>query len=85
MAERIVPDLRFARRARADGATDSICRHCFATIATAIWEETLDCAEREHVCDPAQLERFQIRADRSPADRSRDNGERNPAHQASRA
>lgn len=58
MAGAVVDDLVFARRARADGATDSICRRCFATVATEMWEILLDRAEREHVCEPEQLERF---------------------------
>jgi hypothetical protein len=58
MAERSQPKLAFARRTNTDGTIDSICRTCFATIATAFWETQLDRAEREHVCDPVLLERY---------------------------
>jgi hypothetical protein len=90
MAETIVLDSCFSRRARPDGATDSICRHCFATVATAIWEADLDRAERWHACDPAQLERFeferfQLRRFHREAARNRHGGEWSSARQASRA
>jgi hypothetical protein len=53
------PELTFAHRANDDGTIDSICRECFATVSTSLWEADLERAEQEHVCDPAELERFQ--------------------------
>jgi hypothetical protein len=44
--------LRFAHRTNDDGTVDSICRKCFATVATCHWESDLENAERDHVCDP---------------------------------
>jgi hypothetical protein len=48
----------FARRFNDNGTIDSICRRCFATVMTATWESELDNAERRHICDPEELERF---------------------------
>lgn len=48
----------FAHRANTDGSIDSICRLCFATIATAQWAQELAARERDHVCDPWVLERY---------------------------
>lgn len=59
MADDAVPKVAFARRPNEDGSMDSICRQCFATIATATWEEELRRAELAHVCDPLMLEHFQ--------------------------
>jgi hypothetical protein len=47
-------DLNFARRANKDGTVDSICLHCFMTVATEQWEANLDKAERDHVCNGAE-------------------------------
>lgn len=52
-------EFTFARRANNDGTVESICRECFVTIATAHWEAELDDAEHEHICDPADLARFE--------------------------
>jgi hypothetical protein len=46
----------FAHRLNHDGTTDSICKNCYLTIATASWEADLDSAERGHKCDPTRLE-----------------------------
>jgi hypothetical protein len=48
----------FARRSNEDGTIDSICRHCFVTVATEQWETDLEIAERDHVCNPGELDRF---------------------------
>jgi hypothetical protein len=48
----------FAHRANANGTVDSICKECFATIHTAKKESDLKKAEREHICKPEDLERF---------------------------
>ena len=53
-------DRACVRRPYPDGTTDSICRHCFATIARAKSEAELDCAERDHVCDPELLKRLRL-------------------------
>ncbi len=45
-------DQHFVHRANRDGTTDSICKHCFVTVCTSIWETDLARAERGHVCDP---------------------------------
>lgn len=43
---------QFAHRSNRNGTTDSICRECMSTVATAIWEAELDRAERKHACEP---------------------------------
>lgn len=45
----------FVRRSNPDGTTDSICRQCFVTVATATGEADLDSAEPCHKCDPSRL------------------------------
>lgn len=59
---------RFAHRSNRNGTTDTICRQCFATVATAIWEADLDRAERTHTCDPCMLQSMKkpARLDRRP-------------------
>lgn len=47
--------VRYARRYNRDGSTDSICRECFMTIATATWEADLERAEEKHDCEPRAL------------------------------
>ncbi|MGH9590092.1 MAG: hypothetical protein ACRD25_06835 [Terracidiphilus sp.] len=49
----------FVHRSNRDGTTDTICRNCFATVATAIWEAELERKERSHDCDPWTIQRFQ--------------------------
>jgi hypothetical protein len=49
---------QFAHRTNGDGTVDSICRMCFATIATSHWETDLERKEKEHICDPSTVERF---------------------------
>ena len=54
----MAPLPKFAHRSNLDGTIDSICPRCIATVATAFYEEALLTFEREHVCDPVMLERF---------------------------
>lgn len=49
---------KFAHRSNRNGTTDTICRQCFATVATATWEAELERAERMHACDPWTLQHF---------------------------
>lgn len=44
---------RFVHRANDDGIMDSICKGCFAIIATSMWEADLERAEEAHFCDVA--------------------------------
>lgn len=46
---------RFPHRANQDGEYESICRICFATVATAEDEAELLTWERAHICDAMQL------------------------------
>jgi ribosomal protein L40E len=46
---------KFARRHNSDGSYDSICTHCYATVASAGREEALSSPESAHVCDPKAL------------------------------
>jgi len=48
-------DRDFVHRSNSNGTTDSICKSCFLTIATAMWEADLDSAEQAHKCDPFRL------------------------------
>jgi hypothetical protein len=50
--------LKFIHRLNGDGTVDSICRDCFATVATALSEPDLREDEQVHVCDTAILERY---------------------------
>ena len=52
-------------RLNRDGTFDSICIHCFATIASRPREEDLELAERDHVYDPDALKRILQRSSRS--------------------
>lgn len=52
----IVP---FVHRLNDDGTIDSICRHCFITIATTVSESVLEREERKHICDCWLLERYE--------------------------
>jgi hypothetical protein len=42
----------FPHRQNREGAYESICRSCFATVAAAQSEAWLRIYERAHVCDP---------------------------------
>src|SRR3569623_1773695 len=50
--------MQFPHRHNSDGSFDSICRHCVATIATAMDEAELARGEALHECDPALLEYY---------------------------
>jgi len=45
----------FRHRQNQDGTYDSICRCCFATIATVRIENDLRRAEQEHTCNGGRL------------------------------
>ena len=49
----------FVHRFNVDGTVDSICRQCFATVATARRESELLSQEDHHICEPDVLDRFQ--------------------------
>ena len=49
---------QFGHRENGDGTVDSICPHCFATVATVRQEAELDSKEREHQCDRVRLNRL---------------------------
>jgi hypothetical protein len=60
----------FVHRANRDGTTDSICKECFVTVCTSVWETELARAERAHVCDPdvvAHWKEIQGRTSQKPA------------------
>ena len=48
----------FLRHVNANGTVDSVCRNCFATVATATKEAELEEPERTHVCDPHLIEHW---------------------------
>ena len=50
----------FNHRFKTDGTVDSICKHCFATIATAHSELDLKVSEWYHTCAPEALSRYSI-------------------------
>jgi hypothetical protein len=54
----------FVRRFNLNGTMDSICNHCFLTVATAASETDLDSAERCHECDPWRLESLRASVER---------------------
>jgi len=58
MAEATLIRPAFAHRTNRDGTIDSICRECFVTVATALWESELDQPEHAHVCDPWVLQQY---------------------------
>jgi len=51
----------FAHRVNANGTHDSICRGCFATVASVRDEAELAGHESDHICDPLRL--YQVRED----------------------
>jgi hypothetical protein len=53
--------LQFVHRFNEDGTIDSICRHCFITVATEVSESDLEPEEREHKCDPWMIEGYKKR------------------------
>ena len=50
--------LEFPHRMNADGTINSICPHCYATVATSTWEAELERAELEHTCERSRLRSF---------------------------
>jgi hypothetical protein len=59
----------FVHRSNPDGTIDSVCRKCFVTVGSAVWEADLDPAERLHVCDAFRLKRLEEMARKSPESR----------------
>jgi hypothetical protein len=47
---------RFVHRTNPDGTIDSICKACFVTIASSMWEADLESAEGVHICGEARLQ-----------------------------
>jgi len=45
----------FRHRHNENGTFDSICPHCYLTIASALHEQNLFLLERMHECDPVRL------------------------------
>lgn len=58
MPQTALNHLVFAHRTNRDGTIDSICKECFVTVATAMWESELDQPEHAHVCDPWVLKQY---------------------------
>jgi hypothetical protein len=49
---------QFAHRPNRNDTIDSVCRLCFATVATSQLESDLERKEQEHVCDPWTVEHY---------------------------
>jgi hypothetical protein len=49
----------FPHRTNPNGTIDSICPRCYETVGTSTWESDLEHCEAAHVCEPAQLRRFE--------------------------
>ena len=49
---------QFTHRFNPDGSIDSICVHCFVTVASSSREPDLDAPESAHVCNCGLLEHF---------------------------
>jgi hypothetical protein len=52
----------FVHRKNDDSTFDSFCPSCFVTVANARLEAELEGKERDHICDPWDLKRFQTAA-----------------------
>jgi hypothetical protein len=52
----MMTDEKFSHRFNADGTVDSICRECFATVATVGSETELLAKEHLHSCNPQIVE-----------------------------
>jgi hypothetical protein len=50
---------KFAYRKNDNGTLDSICLGCFVTVATARSDAELESKERDHLCNPWDLRRFE--------------------------
>jgi hypothetical protein len=62
----------FVHRPKADGTIVSFCRKCFQTVASSQWEADLERGEKNHKCDPAQLEHLAVILNRiSKSDRQK--------------
>jgi hypothetical protein len=48
----------FLHRPNSDGTSDSICKRCFKTVCTSVWEAKLTLEEKRHVCDPEVVARW---------------------------
>jgi hypothetical protein len=60
----------FLRHENANGTIDSVCKSCFATVATATKETELEESERTHVCDPHLMEHWKEVAKRRETKRT---------------
>lgn len=58
MSPAIQAGTQFVHRSNRNGTTDTICRQCLTTVATATWEAELDRAERVHACEPGMMRVF---------------------------
>jgi hypothetical protein len=65
----------YAHRLNSDGSWDSICTHCFLTIATRPAEIDLEPEEKTHDCKVYVLRR-DMREERSPSVRRRNDSAR---------
>lgn len=52
-------DCHFVHRVNRDGTTDSICKYCYVTVCTSTLQTDLAWAEREHMCDPNLIARWE--------------------------
>jgi len=55
------PNPKYNHLHNKDGTVDSICRHCFVTIATTHRESDLEREERGHVCESYGFVRYPVR------------------------
>lgn len=58
MSPAIQAGTQFVHRSNRNGTTDTICRQCLTTVATATWEAELDRAERVHACNAGMTHVF---------------------------
>jgi hypothetical protein len=50
-----MPQFAFSHRPQRNGAYDSICARCFATVARSHNEADLEAEEKQHICDQKAL------------------------------
>lgn len=62
--------MAFPHRQNDDGTVDSICPHCFATVATSRRDVDLERAETAHVCEPERLKYYEMNARKEPRSQS---------------
>jgi hypothetical protein len=60
----------FPQRKNGDGSYDSICPHCFLTVAKGRTRRELDLQERAHACSPIDLAMIHAAKDELHADSS---------------